>query len=73
MRVCSCTHWEVREVKLAYTGGGSMLIPSIINGISHTFLQSPPSFKVELALYDADVGKVQSMPHMRALWLRLSR
>lgn len=49
----------MRRVKLAYIGGGSLFVPSIINGIGQVIAQAAERFEVELSLYDIDVAKVQ--------------
>ncbi len=40
------------NIKLAYIGGGSMFVPSIVNGIGQVMQGSSTPFEVELALYD---------------------
>ncbi|MHB1357565.1 MAG: family 4 glycosyl hydrolase, partial [Anaerolineae bacterium] len=47
-------------VKLAYIGGGSLFVPSILNGIAQT-LRTGASFPVEVSLYDVVAGKAQVM------------
>jgi alpha-galactosidase/6-phospho-beta-glucosidase family protein len=39
-------------LKLAYIGGGSLFVPSIVNGIAQALRESAVPFAVELALYD---------------------
>lgn len=39
-------------MKLAYVGGGSLFVPSIVNGIGTVMQQAPTPFGVELSLYD---------------------
>lgn len=48
------------KVKLAYIGGGSLFVPSIINGLGHA-MKHGPSFAVELALYDLAPEKAERM------------
>jgi len=40
------------RAKLAFVGGGSLFVPSIINGIARVMQESKVPFEVELALYD---------------------
>ena len=47
------------RVKLAYIGGGSLFVPSIINGIGRTLQQDGNAFEVELALYDLEPDKAE--------------
>ncbi|NLE43723.1 MAG: hypothetical protein GX620_03280 [Chloroflexi bacterium] len=47
--------------RLAYIGGGSMFVPSIINGIAEVMRNSPSSYGVELALYDVQPAKAERM------------
>jgi alpha-galactosidase/6-phospho-beta-glucosidase family protein len=38
--------------KLACIGGGSLFVPSIVNGIARVMLASSVPFQVELSLFD---------------------
>lgn len=51
----------MRGVKLAYIGGGSLFVPSIINGIGQVIARAAEPFEVELSLYDVDPAKAQRM------------
>jgi len=49
------------RVKLAYIGGGSMFVPSVVNGCAEVLRTSPLPFEIELALYDVAPEKAQIM------------
>ncbi len=49
------------EAKLAYIGGGSLFVPSIINGLGHVMRQGGLPFAVEIALYDIVPEKAERM------------
>jgi len=49
------------KIKLAYIGGGSLFVPSIINGIGEIQRISPVPFEVELVLYDLLPQKAERM------------
>ena len=51
----------MRRGKLAYIGGGSLFVPSIINGIGQVMSRADERFEVELALYDINLAKAQRM------------
>ena len=48
-------------MKLAYIGGGSMFVPSVVNGIGEVLRSSPLPFEVELSLYDIRPDKAEPM------------
>lgn len=51
------------HVKLAYIGGGSLFVPSIVNGVGTVMKQAPTPFGVELSLYDVrpeQAGRMQA-------------
>jgi alpha-galactosidase/6-phospho-beta-glucosidase family protein len=47
--------------KLAYIGGGSLFVPSIINGIAQVMQGSAAPFEVDMALYDIAPEKAARM------------
>jgi len=50
-------------VKLAYVGGGSLFVPSIVNGVGTVMKQAPTPFGVEFSLYDVrpeQAGRMQA-------------
>jgi alpha-galactosidase/6-phospho-beta-glucosidase family protein len=47
--------------KLAYIGGGSLFVPSIVNGIARVMLEGSVPFQVELSLYDTVPEKAERM------------
>ncbi len=49
------------KAKLAYIGGGSLFVPSIVNGLGHVMRQGRPPFAVELALYDIALQRAERM------------
>ncbi len=49
------------KIKLADIGGGSLFVPSIVNGIGQTLQKNHCSFEVELCLYDIHPEKAQRM------------
>lgn len=48
-------------VKLAYVGGGSLFVPSIINGVARVMKGSKLPFEMELALYDIKPERAEPM------------
>jgi hypothetical protein len=49
------------RVKLAYIGGGSLFVPSIVNGVGQVMQQSVLPFEAELCLYDIRREKAARM------------
>ncbi|HZP80049.1 MAG TPA: hypothetical protein VFB21_00300 [Chthonomonadaceae bacterium] len=49
------------RVKLAYIGGGSLFVPSIVNGVGQVMQQSVLPFEAELCLYDIRREKAERM------------
>ncbi len=51
----------MRKVKVAYIGGGSLFVPSVINGISKAMKDSNQEYNVELVLFDIAPEKQEPM------------
>jgi alpha-galactosidase/6-phospho-beta-glucosidase family protein len=49
------------KVKLAYIGGGSLFVPSIINGIAEVMRREGARFEVQLSLFDIQRDKAERM------------
>lgn len=49
------------EAKLAYIGGGSLFVPSILNGLGHVMRRGGLPFAVEVSLYDIAPEKAARM------------
>jgi alpha-galactosidase/6-phospho-beta-glucosidase family protein len=47
--------------KLAIIGGGSLFVPSIVNGLGETMRRAQAVFEVELALYDVEPARAERM------------
>ncbi len=47
--------------KLAIIGGGSLFVPSIVNGLGEMLRRTQPAFEVELALYDIEPARAERM------------
>ncbi len=52
---------ENSHVKLACIGGGSMFVPSIVNGVGAALLENAVSYEVDIALFDIDANRAVVM------------
>ncbi|MHB9033806.1 MAG: family 4 glycosyl hydrolase [Anaerolineae bacterium] len=57
-------------VKLAYIGGGSLFVPSILNGAAQVMRSSPQPYELEVCLYDIKRDKAEPMAAYGALFQR---
>lgn len=53
--------------KLAYIGGGSLFVPSILNGAAQSLRSSDVPYKLDVSLYDIDAAKAAPMAAYGAL------
>ncbi len=51
----------MKQIKLAYIGGGSLFVPSVINGIARHMKDTSIEYLVNLVLFDIDLKKAEKM------------